>query len=76
MAEPDGRWGSLFAELAGNVAAAAPHRPTPLSQDGLLALFKGDAVGRGVRLEPATMADMCGVEPAAKPSLEVIYDEV
>ena len=76
VAEPDGRWGSLFAELAGNVAAAAPHRPTPLSQDGLLALFKGDAVGRGVRLEPATMADMCGVEPAAKPSLEVIYDEV
>jgi chlorophyllide a reductase subunit X len=74
VAEPDGRWGPLFAALAENVALAAPHRPTPLSQDGLLGLFTGSAVGRDVVLEPATMADMCGVEPAAKPSLEVIYD--
>ena len=75
VAEPDGRWGPLFAALAENVGAAAPHQPTPLGQDGLLGLFKGSAVGRDVVLEPATMADMCGVEPAVKPSLEVIYDE-
>ena len=75
VAEPDGRWGPLFAALAENVAEAAPHRPTPLGQDGLLGLFKGSAVGRDVVLEPATMADMCGAEPAVKPSLEVIYDE-
>ena len=29
-------------------------RPTPLTQDALLGLFKGEAVGRGVVLEPAT----------------------
>ena len=32
----------------------------PLTQDGLLGLFKGDAVGRGVVLDPATMEDMGG----------------
>ncbi len=35
----------LFEELAPNVAVAPPVRPTPLTQDGLLGLFKGDAVG-------------------------------
>ena len=35
-------------------AVAPPVRPTPLTQDGLLGLFKGEAVGRGVVLEPAT----------------------
>jgi chlorophyllide a reductase subunit X len=73
---PDGVWGPLFAELAQNVAEAPPQRPKPLSQDELLGLFKGEAVGRGVVLEPATMADMCGVDHIAKPSLEVVYDAV
>ena len=44
--------------------------------DGLLGLFKGDAVGRGVVLEPATFEDMCGASAVNKPSLEVIYDTV
>jgi chlorophyllide a reductase subunit X len=73
---PDGRWGPLFSDLAANVATAPPQRPKPLSQDELLALFKGETVGRGVVLEPATMADMCGVDHIAKPSLEVVYDAV
>ena len=75
VAEPDGRWGPLFAELAQNVGAALPHRPRPLSQDALLGLFSGETVGRDVVLEPASLADMCGVEIAQKPSLEVVYDE-
>jgi chlorophyllide a reductase subunit X len=49
-------------------------RPTPLSQDGLLGLFKGEAVGRGVTLDPASFADMCGVNHVEKPSLEVVYE--
>ena len=76
VAEPDGRWGPLFAELAQNVGAALPHRPRPLSQDALLGLFSGETVGRDVVLEPASLADMCGVEIAQKPSLEVVYDTV
>ncbi|GJD81584.1 chlorophyllide a reductase iron protein subunit X [Methylobacterium gregans] len=75
VAEPEGRWGPLFAELAQNVGAAQPHRPRPLTQDALLGLFSGETVGRDVVLEPASLADMCGVEIAAKPSLEVVYDE-
>jgi len=72
---PDGSWGPLFGELATNVADAPPVRPRPLTQDGLLALFKGEAVGRGVKLDPATIEDMCGPGAAArKPSLEVMYD--
>jgi chlorophyllide a reductase subunit X len=71
---PDGRWGALFAGLAEAVAGAPPLRPRPLDQDALLGLFKGDAVGRGVVLEPATLADMCGTSSLARPSLEVVYD--
>ncbi|GJD51650.1 Chlorophyllide reductase 35.5 kDa chain [Methylobacterium crusticola] len=74
IGRPDGRWGSLFAMLGENVATAAPHQPRPLSQDGLLGLFKGEAVGRGVVLEPATHADMCGAAIVDRPSLEVVYD--
>ena len=70
------QFGDLFAELAGNVASAVPHRPTPLTQDGLLGLFKGEAVGRGVVLQPATMEDMCGTALLIKPSLEVVYEGV
>jgi chlorophyllide a reductase subunit X len=50
--------------------------PKPLSQDELLGLFKGEAVGRGVVLEPATFEDMCGASAIVKPSLEVVYDTV
>ncbi len=76
IGKPDGRWGALFAELAANVADAAPHRPTPLSQDGLLGLFSSETTGRDVVLVPATFEDMCGTAQVTKPSLEVVYDEV
>ncbi|KNY22613.1 chlorophyllide a reductase iron protein subunit X [Methylobacterium sp. ARG-1] len=76
IGRPESRWGSLFSDLAANVAEAAPHRPTPLTQDGLLGLFSSDVTGRDVVLVPATHEDMCGVVQVAKPSLEVVYDEV
>ncbi|ACB81007.1 chlorophyllide reductase iron protein subunit X [Methylorubrum populi BJ001] len=76
IGKPEGRWGPLFADLAQNVAAAAPHQPKPLSQDALLGLFSSEATGRDVVLEPATLEDMCGRTTLAKPSLEVVYDEV
>ncbi len=71
-----GRWTGLFSALADAVVAAPPGQATPLSQDDLLGLFSGDAVGRDVVLEPATMDDMCGgVAPAPKRSLEVVYED-
>lgn len=73
---PDSEWGSLFADLAENVANAPPQQPKPLEQDGLLGLFSPDDVGGGVQLIPATQADMRGGTYEMKPSLEVIYDEV
>ncbi|MEE8631295.1 chlorophyllide a reductase iron protein subunit X [Methylobacterium ajmalii] len=76
IGRPDGRWGPLFAELADNIGTALPHRPTPLSQDQLLGLFKGEAVGRGVVLDPASDADMRGRAVERKPSLEVVYEAV
>jgi chlorophyllide a reductase subunit X len=76
IGHPDGNWGPLFAGLAANVADSPPHQPTPLTQDELLGLFAGDAVGRDVVLEPASLADLCGAAAASKPSLEVIYDSV
>ncbi|KAB7784693.1 chlorophyllide a reductase iron protein subunit X [Methylorubrum populi] len=76
IGKPEGRWGPLFADLAQNLAAAAPHQPKPLSQDALLGLFSSEATGRDVVLEPATLEDMCGRTTLAKPSLEVVYDEV
>ena len=71
---PGGQWSSLFEELAKNVGLAPPVRPAPLTQDGLLGLFKSEVVGRGVVLDPATMEDMCGKSVVSKPSLEVVYD--
>jgi len=71
---PDSVWGPLFAELGLQVAEAPPVRPTPLTQDELLGLFKGEAVGRGVTLVPATMEDMCATAVLTKPSLEVVYE--
>ncbi len=75
IGRPGSRWAPMFEQLASQVAEAPPVRPTPLSHENLLNLFKGDAVGRGVRLEPASMEDMCaGVAAIEKPSLEVIYE--
>jgi chlorophyllide a reductase subunit X len=71
-----GKWGSLFEDLALNVAGAPPLRPKPLSQDELLQLFKGDAVGRDVVLQPASAEDMCGGQVHTTTSLEVVYDTV
>ena len=76
IGKPDSPWGDLFAELAANVAEAAPHQPKTLSQDQLLGLFSGDSVGRDVVLVPATMEDMCGASSVQKPSLEVVYETV
>jgi len=74
VGKPGGRWAPLFESLGVQVAAAPPLRPTPLTQDGLLGLFKGDAVGRGVTLVPATIEDMCAAGTVEKPSLEVLYE--
>ncbi len=76
IGRPEGRWGSLFATLASNVHDAKPNQPKPLTQDQLLGLFKGEAVGRNVVLDPATLEDMCGRAAIEKPSLEVIYEAV
>jgi chlorophyllide a reductase subunit X len=74
IGRPGNAWAPLFEHLAKNVAEAPPVRPRPLTQDGLLGLFKGDAVGRGVVLDPATQEDMCGRSIVERPTLEVIYD--
>ncbi len=74
IGKPGSPWAPLFEELARQVAEAPPVRPTPLAQDALLGLFKGESVGRGVVLDPATMEDMCAAETVAKPSLEVVYE--
>ncbi len=71
---PGGRWAPMFEQLAQQVAEAPPVRPTPLSHENLLNLFKGDAVGRNVVLEPATEIDMCPATIVQKKSLEVIYE--
>jgi len=73
---PESEWGSLFADLASNVAEAPPAQPAPLTQDGLLELFDGDTVGRNVVLQPATLSDLCDVTKLEQPSLEVVYDNV
>ncbi len=76
IGQPGGQWAPMFEQLAQQVADAPPVRPTPLTHDRLLDLFKGDAVGRGVVLEPATVEDMCAASVNTKPSLEVIYEGV
>jgi chlorophyllide a reductase subunit X len=73
---PGGRWAPMFEQLAEQVASAPPVRPNPLTHDKLLGLFKGDAVGRGVTLVPATEYDMCPASVNTKASLEVIYEGV
>ena len=74
IGRPGTEWAPLFEQLATNVAEAPPKRPKPQTQDELLALFSSDVVGRNVVLQPATMADMTGVEHVIKPTLEVVYD--
>ncbi len=76
IGRPGGRWAPVFEALGEQVASAPPVLPRPLNQDGLLNLFKAEATGRDVVLDPATLADMCGTEDLAKPSLEIVYDEV
>ena len=76
IGRPGTPWAPLFEHLVKNVAEAPPQHPHPLTQDGLLGLFKASEVGRDVVLEQATLEDMCGSTAVAKPSLEVIYDNV
>ena len=76
VGRPGSAWAPLFEGLATNVSEAPPLRPTPLSQDALLGLFKSEAVGRNVVLEPATHEDMCGGSIVEKATLEVVYDTV
>ena len=76
VGRPGTEWASLFEQLAANVADAPPLRPKPLTQDGLLGLFKGSAVGRDVVLQPASFEDMCGKAHIEKKTLEVVYDTV
>jgi chlorophyllide a reductase subunit X len=76
VGRPGTAWGPLFEQLAANVASAPPLRPKPLTQDQLLALFKSEAVGRNVVLEPASHEDMCGSSFIDKASLEIVYDTV
>jgi chlorophyllide a reductase subunit X len=77
IGHPGSEWAPLFQQMGINVAEAPPVQPAPLAHDDLLGLFKGAEVGRGVELQPATLADMCGSEAAARgrESLEVIYDD-
>ncbi|GAB1717029.1 MAG: chlorophyllide reductase iron protein subunit X [Nitrobacter sp.] len=76
IGRPGTPWAPLFEELAARVADAPPQQPRTLTHDGLLSLFKSSDVGRDVVLEKATIEDMCGPQVKAKPSLEVIYDNV
>ncbi|WP_438274268.1 chlorophyllide a reductase iron protein subunit X [Nitrobacter sp.] len=76
IGRPGTPWAPLFEELAARVADAPPQQPRTLTHDGLLSLFKSSDVGRDVVLEQATIEDMCGPQVKAKPSLEVIYDNV
>ena len=74
IGRPDGDWGELFGGLAQAVADSEPQHPTPLSQDGLLALFDSENT-EPFPMRPATVADLCGKTSIVKPTLEVIYDE-
>jgi len=74
VGRPGTAWGPLFEQLAANVADAPPLRPKPLTQEGLLGLFKSEVVGRNIVLEPASREDMCGAAQLEKASLEIVYD--
>jgi chlorophyllide a reductase subunit X len=74
VGKPDGQWGrsSPAGRAGGRGAAACAQTARP---GRLLALFDGKDTGAGFVLEPATQADMRGVDYAPKPSLEVVYDD-
>ena len=74
VGRPGGQWAPLFEQLGDAVASAPPRKPRPLTHDALLDLFAGDAVGRGVVLEPASLADMRGGTVVERASLEIVYD--
>ncbi len=76
VGRPGGEWAPLFEQLAQQVSDAPPVRPAPLAHEALLGLFAGDAVGRDVVLQPATMEDMCGKADVIRPSLEIVYEGV
>ncbi|MEM9706602.1 MAG: chlorophyllide a reductase iron protein subunit X, partial [Pseudomonadota bacterium] len=76
VGKPGGQWGSMFEQLATQVASAPPLRPKPLTHEELLSLFAAEETGAGYQLEPATSEDLCGVSAKAKESLEVIYEEI
>ncbi len=76
VGKPGSQWAPLFEELGLNVANAPPQHPTALTQDELLGLFSAHDSGAGVVLEPATTADMCGVNAVEKASLEIVYEEI
>jgi chlorophyllide a reductase subunit X len=76
IGKPGDRWAPLFEKLSHNVATAPPMRPTPVTQDGLLALFSSETTGRNVVLDPASQEDMRGGILIEKPTLEVVYDTV
>lgn len=76
VGRPDTQWAPVFEALAENVATAPPVHPNPLSQDGLLGLFSAEETGADFVLEPASAADMRGVNIVEKESLEVIYEKI
>ena len=66
IGRPGSEWASdVRAMLAEQVATAPPVRPTPLSHENLLGLFKGDAVGR-VRRTGTRHASKTCVVPAPR----------
>lgn len=76
IGRPGTEWAPMFEMLATNVAEAPPMRPTPLTSDGLLGLFKPEETGRGFVLQPASQVDMRGSTFVEKRTLEVVYDAV
>jgi 3,8-divinyl chlorophyllide a/chlorophyllide a reductase subunit X len=76
IGKPGTEWASMFETLATNVAEAPPMRPTPLTSDGLLGLFKPEETGRAFQLQPANQSDMRGGVFVQKRTLEVVYDAV
>ena len=76
IGHPGSDYAPMFERLARNVAEAPPTHPTPLSHDQLLGLFKPEDTGGDFKLEPATQADMRGVNYVPRESLEIVYDAV
>jgi len=76
VGDPADTWGPLFSDLAENMMEAPPRQPSPLDQDGLLALFSSKETGADYQLQPALPEDMCDPKTLNKTSLEVVYDAV